>query len=260
MDTKKILYLVELLREETEGMDRELDLIYSRALAEHEEVKNLEFYLNNYSFFGSTGSSIYKKSSSLLDEVYRSGEDLLENLKRIKQISQLIYREGELCEELLLEPLPFKDDFTVIEKKMIQHYIKAMEEIASTIVYLLVLYNGLDALSGLYFSEINSLTESIYLINKIFLPKIKTIKRPDYAWLITKRDFHSDILFDGEGFCLEHLSVNSIEYFNRNYRTEQISTHIYLNVDAFEKEEKNIPYCWGVGNILSVVSSFFRLQ
>ena len=40
-------------------------------------------------------------------------------------------------------------------------------------------------------------------------------------------------------------------YYAVRYIRNPLGTHSFLNIDAYETNENDVPFCWGIGNIIS---------
>lgn len=252
MDSKQVLFFLSLLNDKTDGYADDLAEIYKRALDENDDVIRLKMLLNDYIYYRETGNALYKNGEKLLDRIYSTPSKALELLPQLKQAHESIENEVEICDALMRSPFPFSDAITVLRKKDTIAYMMALKAIASSCVYLMALYAGLEPIKHLTWDDTAGIQEMIYAINTKFLPALYRVKRPNYSWVIRKRRLGGRALFGGDNFYLRYESTRSVETLCHGLNKEPIGIHSFLNVDAYESGEDETPFCWGIGNILSV--------
>lgn len=252
MNSKKVLLFLELLSQETHGKENEIAELYKRALDENDDIMRLKALLNDYTYYRELGGSLFRNGEEMLDKVYSMPSRAIEFLPEIKQAHETIDNEVRVCNELMLSPFPFSEAITVLRKKDTIAYMRALKMIASTSVYLLVLYAGLDSIRDLTWNDTVGIQEMIYAVNTKFLPALCSIKRPNYSWVIRKKQMGGRALFGGECFYLSYENSRSVEVLCSALHKEPIGTHAFLNIDAYESGLCDVPFCWGLGNIVSV--------
>lgn len=251
MDSKKVLYFLGMLTKETRGCSDEIADIYKRALDENDDIIHLKKLLNDYVYYRGIGNTIYKNGAEILDKVYSMPSKALDILPQLKQVHESIDNEVRVCENLMNSPLPFSETITVLKKKDTIAYMNALKMIASTSVYLMIIYKGLSAVKNLAWDDTAGIQERIYAVNTKFLPSLCEVRIPNYTWVIRKKKMGGKALFEGDCFYLNYEDTTSVEVLFGTFHKEQIGTHAFLNVDAYEAGEYDVPFCWGVGNIVS---------
>lgn len=251
MDTRKILFFIDFLSKEASNKNG-LSALYEKAVSSNDEVLTLTSFVEEYTFFQGIGSSLLDRARSLLDKLYRDPSTALSTLMLIKQLNETIQNEVNLCSGLLRSPDTFSDSITVLKKKDRISYLKAYKQIANTCAYLIALYKGLPYLKGLAWPETDGIQESVYTINTKFLPALKTVQKSGCGWLIRKEKMGGSALFEGEFFSLSFDNTKRVEVLCSALHKEAMTTHSFLNIQAYEADEIDVPYCWGTGNILSV--------
>ncbi len=251
MDSRKVLYFLGILAEETKGHSDEIADIYKRALDENDDIQSVKKSLNNYVFFREIGNSLYHDGEEVINKIYASPLEALELLPKIRQARERIENTVCACNELIYSPFPTTETISVLKKKDIISYLEAFKSIAATSVYLMLVYGGVDVVKDLTWNDTVGIQETYYSINTRFIPALCSVKRPNYGWIIKKRRLGGRALFGGECFYLSYENTRSIDYQCKALHKEPIGTHAFLNVDAYEAGECDIPYCWGVGNIVS---------
>lgn len=252
MDSKKVLYFLEILNRETSGHSDEIAEIYKRALDENDDVIRLKMLLNDYTYYREMGNALYKNGEEMLDMIYAAPSKALDILPQLKQVHEFIDNEVRVCDGLMRSPLPFSETITVLKKKDTIAYMTALKMIANTSVYLMVLYAGLSPIKNLTWDDTAGIQEMIYAVNTKFLPALCEVRRPNYSWVIRKKQMGGKALFGGDCFYLNYENTSSVTVHCSALHKEPIGTHAFLNIDAYESGEYDVPFCWGIGNIVSV--------
>ena len=251
MDSKRVLYFLGILNRETSGHSDEIAQLYKRALDEDDDVIRLKTLLNDYVYYREIGNAMYKNGSDLLEKVYSSPARSLEILPEIRQAHESIDNSVRICDELMHSPIPYSETITVLRKKDTIAYMAALKMIASTCVYLITLYSGLNPIKNLTWEDRVGIQEMIYAVNTKFLPALCSVKRPNYSWVIRKKRMGGRALFGGDCFYLNYENTRSVEVLCSALHKEPIGTHAFLNVDAYESGTCDVPFCWGLGNVVS---------
>lgn len=253
MDSRKVLYFLGLLNRETSGYADEIAEIYKRALDENDDVTRLRMLLNDYTYYREIGNALYKNGEDMLDKIYITPSKALDILPQLKQAHESIDNEVRVCNELMNSPLPFSETVTVLKKKDTIAYMSALKMIASTSVYLMLLYAGLEPIKNLTWDDTVGIQEMIYAVNTKFLPSLCSVRRPNYSWVIRRKKLGGRALFGGDSYYLNYENTRSVEVLCSALHKEPIGTHAFLNIDAYESGECDTPFCWGIGNIVSAL-------
>lgn len=251
MDSRRVLYMLNILNRETSGHENEIAKLYERALEENDDVIRLKTLLNNCTPYREMGNSLFKNGADLLEKLNSSPSKSLEILPEIKLAHESITNSLRISNLLMRSPLPFSETITVLNKKDTFAYRSALKATASACVYLMVLYAGPKAVKDLSWNDNVGIQEMIYSVNTRFLPALSETKRPNYSWVIRKKRMGGRALFGGDCFYLEYDNSRTVEVLCSALRKEPIGTHAYLNVNAYEAGICDVPYCWGLGNIVS---------
>ena len=252
MNSERVLYFLGMLNHETTGHSEEIVELYKRALDEDDDISRLKMLLDEHAFYREIGNSLYKSGEELVDQVYATPGEALEILPRVRQVGDKIEQAARIGNDLIRSPLPFSEPVTVLKKKNTIAYMSALKMIASTSVYLMALYGGLNPIKNLTWNDSVGIQEMIYAINTKFLPGLCAVKRPNYSWVIRKKKLGGRALFGGEFFCLSYENSKNVEVLCSSLHKEPMGTHSYLNINAYETGELDVPFCWGIGNIVSV--------
>ena len=89
-------------------------------------------------------------------------------------------------------PMPFSETITVLKKKDTIAYMTALKMIASTCIYLMTLYEGLNPIKNLTWDDRVGIQEMIYAVNTKYLPALCSVKRPNYSWVIRKKEWEAE--------------------------------------------------------------------
>ena len=251
MDSTKVLYLLGLLSRETSGREQELADLYQRALDEHDEIVRLRRLLDECVFYKELGGAIHSEGTEILGRIYREPARCLELLPRIAQSSERIESELRICEDWMCSPVPFQQDITVLRQRDTFAYMTALHAVASACVYLISIYSGPKACRNLSWDERVGIQEMLYAVNTKFLPALCRAERPSYSWVIRRKRLGGGALFGGDAFYLSYEDIGEVEVLCSALHKEPIGTHAFLNIDAYESEETDVPFCWGVGNLVS---------
>lgn len=252
-NTKKILFLLETIRKNTNGFNSEINKLYSNTIIKNHRVEELLYNINEkYFFYKGIGSSLSDYGKKLLRDLEQKPDEALATIKKIEQQNETIKHQAEVSENLLRTPQPNLESISVIRKSRVEEYDAALKQIAATCVYLLVLYGGIKETRNLTWSDNDGIQEHIYSINTKFLPAIENLTLPRYSWIIEKRRIGGKSLIGDACFVLQYKPSDEVNKKCSALIKEPIGTHAFLNITAYETNEMNIPYCWGTGNIISV--------
>lgn len=251
MRTNKVLFFLDFLTNQTQGCEEILADLYNRALDENDEVQALRKVLDDCFFYGEIGKSLRMDGLNIIQEIYNNPTKALNHMSAVRQTYQRIENEMGLCSEMMKSPLPFSTTIPVLKRKETNAYMTALKKIASTCVYLMLLYNGVDSVKNLTWDDRCGVQEMIYSMNTRFLTGLCNTKRPHFSWVIRKKKLGGRALFGGEAFYLSYENTRKVEILSGALHKEPIGTHAFLNIDAYETNELDVPYCWGLGNIVS---------
>ena len=255
MDSKKVLFFLDLLNKETTGHADDIARLYKRALDENDDVMRLNMYLHDYVYYREIGSALCEDGTKLIRQLYENPTNALSIIPYIKQMHESIGNSARVCDDLMHSPLPFSDAITVLKKKDTIAFMNALKMIASCSVYLMMVYSGLDSIKDLTWNDTAGIQEMIYAVNTKFLPALCKTNKPSYSWVIRRRRLGGKALFGGDGYFLSYERSKSVEVLCGALHKEPLGTHAFLNINAYESGELDVPFCWGVGNIVSVLPS-----
>ena len=252
MDTKKVLFFLGVLNRKTVGHEDEIADLYMKAFDEDDDINRLRHLLDDYIYYKEIGESLWRNGDHLKNNIFSNPSESLETILQIKQANETIEKEIMICKSLMYSPLPFSESFTVLKKQDTISFMRALRMIASMCVYLISLYSGIDAIKNLSWNAGAGIQEMLDAVNTRFLPALFRVNKPNYCWVIRKKKMGGRALFWGDGFYLSYESAKSVETLCSTINKEPIGTHAYLNIDAYESDLLDVPYCWGIGHVLSV--------
>ena len=252
MDSKRVLLFLDFLIRESSGHSEIIASLYKHALDEDDIVACLKRDLNDYSFYGEIGKSYYENGKKLLERIYSMPSQSPSILPMLKQVHETIEDEARNSRDMMCSPVPFSETLSVIKNSDTIAYMNALRMIAGSCVYLMTLYEGVESLRNLSWNDAVGIQEMIYAVNTKFIPSLCNVKQPDYSWVIQRKRFGGKFIFPGDWFCLDYKETKQVEVLCGALRKEPIGTHAFLNIDAYEAGEYDVPLCWGIGNIVSV--------
>lgn len=252
MDSRRVLYFIDLLDKETDGHKEEIATMYQKALDENDDVIVLKNLIENYRYYSEIGRALLKEGKMLKQNIYMNPSNALRILPQIKQLCEKIQNQGESSEKLLDSPNIFLDTVTVLKDVDTDVYRSVLNKIASSCVYLIALYSGMQFTKNLSWNDMSGIQEMIYAVNTKFLPTLCKVDRPVWSWVIRRGHLGGKALFGGDGFFLTYESPEKVKDMTRTLRCQTIGSHSFLNIGALQSGLRDVPYCWGYGNILPV--------
>ena len=251
MDSRRVLFFLDLLNSETSGHADELKTLYKRALDDDETVNRLRTLLDDNWFYGLIGESRLEKGKELLKRIYAEPSSALDLIPQLKQVCEEIEAAEKDSREAVMDPAPNIATVSVLKKTDAAAFAEALRAITSSSLYLMLLYEGLDSIKNISWNDNVGIQEMKYAVNTRFLPNLCRIRRPEYSWVIRKRKTGGRALFDIDCFYISYESTHKVEMLCSSLHKEPMGTHSFLNIDAYESGENDVPFCWGVGNIVS---------
>ena len=251
LNSLKVLYLISLLKNATTGKEEILAQLYENAIFDNPDYKELSALLEENVFYSEMGKSLYQSGQKLINAIIEQPSDVFNILRSVRQTHELIQHETQICKRLMEQPGAFNEPIIVLEKKRIPDYLKMLEMVAATCTYLIAVYNGIHSLKRLSWVESGDLSERIHAVNLVYLPALYQISNIPRAWLISRKELGGKNLLGGTFFSISYLPYTHIKVLTSGLRKERLTPHFFLNVRAAETGEIDVPYCWGVGNIVS---------
>ena len=251
MNNDRVIFFLNLLDRNTSGYEEEIDTLLINAINEDDRVEKLKSLLSNYHFISSLGENLKNEAEYALKELQLYPEKYSEIFIKIEQAYEKINSEIVNTELLMDSPYAFSQPIQVISKKNYPIYVDMLKIIVNSCVYLLVLYGGSERVSSFHWNESAGFRELLNETNQRYIPALKTINLPDYGWTITKRHLGGDAIWGGDAFYIAYEPYNLIQIRANHIKSEKLGPYFYLNVEAFESNYNNVPYCWGKGNVLS---------
>ena len=109
MDSRKVLYFLDLLNRETNGHADEIAVLYQKAIDENDDVARLKMLLDECVAYREIGRSLYNKGTELLKNIYVDPTKSLDILPPLRQVCENIEDELKNCDRLMRSPFPFSD-------------------------------------------------------------------------------------------------------------------------------------------------------
>lgn len=251
MDIRKVIYFLNILRSNTTGHSEELANIYKKALDESDAVADLKKLLDGANYYGIIGKNLYNEGKNKIKELYDAPSHALDLLPEIVQCAESINLQVKISQNILKNSHQTMETVSVIKKKDVIAYFEAYKMIANVSVYMSCLYGGIDSIKYMSWNDSVGIQEMIYLINTKYLPLLCAIKRYNDSWVIRKRNLGGKALFGGDAFYITYENTRKVDVLCSALHKEPMGTHSFLNIDAYETNENDVPFCWGIGNIIS---------
>ena len=251
MNNSRVIYFLNLLERNTTGHEEEIDNLSIKAINEDERVTRLKGLLTDYHFIPGLGENLKIEAENALKDLQTNPDNYQEIFIRIEQSCLKISAEIRNTEILMNSAGPFSQPILVVSKKDYPIYVAMLKRLVNSSVYLLVLYGGCETVTYFHWNEAAALRELLSELNSRYLPAIMKLNPPEYGWTITKKHLGGDAIFGGSAFFIKYEPYEEIEIRSRFLHKEPLGPNFFLNVDAYENDDNNVPYCWGRGNVLS---------
>ena len=254
MNTLKVIYLLSLLRSASQGKEEVLTRLYENAMRDNPEYRELSSLLADMEFYREMGNALRYEGKALTEAALKNPDGDLDTIRDMRKIRDRI-KLGALESARLFEmPGAFMEPVTVVEQSLKAGYMRFLECVAAVCVYLLAVYVGAVSLENLHWVEGGGgLQERLHAVNSVFLPALCGEYPIPKAWMITRKAAGGGNQFGGSFYSLSYFSDSNLKVLTSSYQAEQPTPLFFLNRQAVETGELNVPYCWGIGNLVSTV-------
>ena len=99
MDSKKVLYFLKVLAENTDGYSEELKNLFAHALDDNDDIQGLKRCLTDYDFFGSIGNDLRFDSEKIIKDIYDNPLNALNSLNQAQYYTGNILKEAQVCQK-----------------------------------------------------------------------------------------------------------------------------------------------------------------
>lgn len=256
MDSRKIIYFLSVLGKATKGHEDVLAGLFQCALDENDEIVRLKGLIGQEGscvFYGERGRRLEQRGEEVLRKVYNQSYQSIELLEEVKQVSELIEHELNNSQRIMMSSYPVDETFIVCRRSDLPIYRLALSEMASFIVYTTASYHGTEPLKYLTWYDDVGIKEMYNAVYTKFLPTVKDIRRPTYGWVIKKRHLGGKALFGGDAFYLSYELVHYVQGMGDKMSRRSMSTNAFYDAYVYANDKKDVPICWGWGNLLSVM-------
>lgn len=251
MNTKSVLYLIELLKKNTLGEEEALKDIYLKAVSDSDEYLELINNLENNLFFGVTGKSIQEEGNRYVKEVRQNPDNVMELMKEIQQFNELVESDIKKGKSRIEYPGSFLEEINIVEKNKIEIYDLFFSQLASVITYIIAMEEGFEGLNNLFWKADSGLTNKIHSINNTFLPKLLSIDNSLQPWAIYKVLNKNDIKFCPYEYQLKYISSEQYEELINRSDYKLVMPMKYGNARVFGEDVVDVPIYCGKGNFVS---------
>ena len=253
MDTERVLYFFSVLSRETSGHGEDLSKLFQRALDENDDIITLMNQLEDLAFYNEVGGALKRDGEDIIELAYGAPQQAYEMLPQVSQVSETIRSSLKDSERVMANPYPNSDTVSVLRNSEIPNYIRSLRHIASSVIHLLLVYGGLDAIKDLSWNDTVGILEMLNNVSSRYIRHLMSYQLPGYSWVIRKKSVGGASFFMTDAFFLSFDRKESVDLLCQGYRKERIGTHAFYNVDAYRLSENDVPFCWGTGNIVSTM-------
>ncbi|MBR4513775.1 MAG: hypothetical protein IKO61_02680 [Lachnospiraceae bacterium] len=251
MNNKKIVYLVNLLTNEVEGKENELMDIYKRAVEADEDYVHLIDVLSSYVFYRGEGKLLLEEGNTLLKEIMEKPHEGIDTLRKMRQLTQKIEAESNYFDTVIRRPNPALDQISVLNKAKLRSYNSALDGIASSIMFILLMTEGYLGIKTLFYADDYTMQDRLNAINNDFLVKLLRSKRMPSVWAIKRRFLKSEYSFTDIEYVLTGMGYDEFCSLRRQVKMKRINANVYMNGSAFRENAFEIPIYIGIGRIIS---------
>lgn len=251
MDTKRVLYLINMLKDGSVDRQEQLAQLYDRALEESDEYQQLSGILNNYAFMGSSGAGIRDRGNELIYRMAEEPDNIVQIMKETEQLIELVRSEIKHNEKLISYPGAFTGDINIVPKTKLDAYNKFLNNIAAVCTYIIAVQNGNEGISGLYWSDNYNFSEKLTKINTSYIPALLQLDGIQNPWMIYRRPARSNYLFCPYEYVLRYITSGEFSKWTLADEYVEISPFLYGSPRRAANIDLGIPIYLGIGNIVS---------
>ncbi len=249
MNSKKAIYFIKMIKDATNGHEKDLHNLLINIINESDSVIELKHNLENCIFLKEAGKELLNKGKFLYEQILKTPKNALALIDEIDMYNATIKREILVYDNLMRSYNPFNYTLKVTKKSNRLPYLLALKQIASTCVYMLLVYGGENNIKNLNWVENDGIIESANSVNTKFLPLLAKLEKPTSCWVITKNYIGANSVFSEYVYNIKFMDVNYINKLCNILNPVQLTPHIFYNNNSIKSNQ--VPYCWGIGNITS---------
>lgn len=251
MDSRRVLYLINMLKDGSSDRLGQLAALYNRALDEDDDYQKLKRILDSYSFMGTAGGSILDRGNDLIRRMAENPENIIQTLKETQQLIELINSEIAQNEKLLDYPGTFVTDINIVPKSDLDANNQFLTCIAAVCTYIIAVMIGYKGLDGLNWSDNYNFTEKLNRVNTSFIPALLKLEYNKPAWMIYRRPPRTSYLFSPYEYVLRYISTDEYKKWVLADEYREMSPFLYGSPRRAASLDLGIPIYLGIGNIVS---------
>ncbi|MFR3443042.1 MAG: hypothetical protein ACLTSP_10025 [Coprococcus sp.] len=251
MDTRRVLYLINMLKDGSSGKQEKLAELYDRSLQESDEYQQLCSILDSYSFVGSAGTSIQEHGNDLIHKMTEEPENIIQILRETQQLNELISSEIRHNEQLMDYPGAFTEEIHVVPKVNLDAYNQFLVSVAAACTYIIAVENGYGGLESLSWSENYNFTEKLSSVNTAYIPTLLELKYNTPPWMIYRRPASNNFVFSPYEYVLRYITTDELNKWILAEEYIEISPFLYGSPRRAGDTDLGIPIYLGIGNVIS---------
>lgn len=251
MNNKKIIYLVNLLANEAEGREHELKEIYKKAVESDENYLDLKAILDSYVFYEGEGRLLLEEGKKLAKNLMEDPQNGIDTLRKMSQLSKKIVEEGDYFDTLMRRADPHLDQVAVHPKERLDAYHRAIDCIASSAAFIMMMEEGSIGVKTVYYSPSYTIQEKLNALNNDFLVKLLRPRVMADCWVIKRRFISSRHSFTDMEYYISGISYEEYEDIKIHSLVQRVNANVYINKAAFTGYDFEVPIYIGVGNLIS---------
>ena len=251
MNNKKIVYLVNLLVNESQGRENELKEIYIKAVMSDEDYLDLKAVLDSYVFYEGEGRLLLEEGRKLSNNLMEDPQNGIDTLRKMKQLSKKIVDEGEYFDTLMRRADPHLDQVAVHPKERLDAYHRAIDCIASSAAFIMMMEEGYIGVKTVYYSPEYTIQEKLNALNNDFLVKLLRTRYMADCWVIKRRFIKSRHSFTDSEYYISGISYDEYMDIKKHMLIQRVNANVYINKSAFIGFDFEVPIYIGIGNLIS---------
>ncbi len=249
MDYYKILYFVNIIKNDCSEKEGQLKEIYDRAIRESDSYIELRELKERYSYFDNgIGRLINEESDELLNSVFKEPSKGEEILLKMKSVIETIHLEIKNSQELLEFPGILTNSVSVLESSSVSEYSKMLDVVASAAIYIFVVLGSVNVFSIINWNNNNTINRKLDVLEHDMLKKLVYEKKPLFFWKIVREHVNSVFRFADYRYRVIYISYD--EYLNQISGSNRLNANLYVETGMEQNDIAGTVYL-GMGNIVS---------
>lgn len=248
MDYGNILYLTNFIKNDVSDREKELSLIYEKAVKESESFIALSQMKQVLRFFDNgKGVSLYRDCNLLLNSIFDDPSNGPETLKKMRALVDEIRAEEERSMDVLESFGKSGECISVISKEVCDIYGDMLNVLAHSFIYFMLVSEGEKSISELRWNDDNSLNVKLGILNDEILKKMYEYKSGAFFWKIETKPDDNRIRFSDFRYKFEYISYD--EYNEYRKKMKRLRINLYADNEVDKHIGNKVLYV-GMGNIV----------